>query len=115
MIPFYFFSSDSDHKRSGGGSTVEEVITAGSRSSSTSSMGSRGSNITSNGDLNKENKDSPVSTARKILSRASEVGFLTNPPWAPGSDKTRARDPLGPSNKLLKIKKDGPTTGPVLL
>ncbi len=31
---------------------------------------------------------------------------------APGSDKTRARDP---SYKLPKIEKDGPTTGPVLL
>ncbi len=32
---------------------------------------------------------------------------------APGSDKTRARDP--PSDKPPKIKKYGPTTGPVLL
>ena len=30
----------------------------------------------------------------KILSRASEVGSPTNPPWAPGSDKTRGQGSL---------------------
>ncbi len=32
----------------------------------------------------------------KILSRASEVGSPTNPPWAPGSDKTRGQGSFGP-------------------
>ncbi len=29
-----------------------------------------------------------------VLSRASEVGSPTNPPWAPGSDKTRGQGAL---------------------
>ncbi len=31
-----------------------------------------------------------------ILSRASEAGSPTNPPWAPGSDKTRGQESFGP-------------------
>ncbi len=31
-----------------------------------------------------------------ILSRASEVGSPANPPWAPGSDKTRGQGSFGP-------------------
>ncbi len=31
-----------------------------------------------------------------ILSRASEVGSPTSPPWAPGSDKTRGQGSFGP-------------------
>ncbi len=31
------------------------------------------------------------------LSRASEVGSPTNPPWTPGSDKTRGQGSFGPS------------------
>ena len=36
-----------------------------------------------------------------ILSRASEVGSPTNPPWAPGSDKTRGQGSLS-HNYLYK-------------
>ncbi len=32
----------------------------------------------------------------KILSRASELGSPTNPPWGPGSDKTRGQGSFGP-------------------
>ncbi len=32
----------------------------------------------------------------KKISRASEVGSPTNPPWAPGSDKTRGQGSFGP-------------------
>ncbi len=36
-------------------------------------------------------------TVVKILSRASEVGSPINPPWAPGSNKTRGQGSFGPS------------------
>ncbi len=36
----------------------------------------------------------------KILSRANEVGSPTNPPWAPGSDKTQGQ------GSYKKIKKE---------
>ncbi len=35
--------------------------------------------------------------AVRILSRVSEVGSPTNPPWAPGSNKTRGQGSFGPS------------------
>ncbi len=39
-----------------------------------------------------------------ILSRASEVGSPTNPPWAPGSNKTRGQGSFGPFTCGLKRK-----------
>ncbi len=43
-----------------------------------------------------------------ILSRASEVGSPTNPPWAPGSDKTRGQGSFDffSHNYLQKFKKE---------
>ncbi len=40
-----------------------------------------------------------------ILSRASEVGSPTNPPWAPGSDKTQGQGSFGPFIQNFKKKR----------
>ncbi len=40
---------------------------------------------------------------QSVLSRASEMGSPTNPPWAPGSDKTQGQGSFGPFTGALAI------------
>ncbi len=42
---------------------------------------------------------------RIVLSRSCEVGSPTNPPWAPGSDKTRGQGSFGPFTGGLNLIK----------
>ncbi len=50
-----------------------------------------------------------LQTRGMILSRASEAGYPTNPPWAPGSDKTRGQGSFGPFTGGLDLLAEPPT------
>ncbi len=54
---------------------------------------------------------------RKDIVACQQSGVSDEPPWLQAAARHGSRDPLAGRNlnKPLKIKKDGPTIGPVLL